>query len=199
VKALAEAAQKSTEEEKQDLADTAITMLKGLISGLPGAAALVEACNKLLPAIAPLISAKLRSHLSPELSQESDRYHFKMSSIAIRYLNGDPVIVERVIALPAVVLPLPVVGELLFGAENSARPLQNLTRYLNFIEFCVVVPMGRETARAYSQTRLGLRRKGRPIPENDIWIAAQCLENNWILATNDEHFTYVDGLTVERW
>jgi hypothetical protein len=56
VKALAEAAQKPKEEEKQDLADTAITMLKGIISGLPGAAPLVEACNKLLPAIASLLS-----------------------------------------------------------------------------------------------------------------------------------------------
>ncbi|HEY9600576.1 MAG TPA: PIN domain-containing protein, partial [Allocoleopsis sp.] len=78
------------------------------------------------------------------------------TSIAIRYLNGDRAIVDRVIALPTIVLPLPVVGELLFGAENSARPLQNLTLYLQFIEFCIVVPMGRESARAYSQTRLSL-------------------------------------------
>jgi tRNA(fMet)-specific endonuclease VapC len=121
------------------------------------------------------------------------------TSIAIRYLNGDPVVVERVTAISTVVLPLPVVGELLFGAENSARPLQNLTRYLQFIEACVIVPMGRETPRFYSQTRLSLRHQGRPIPENDIWIAAQCLENSWILATNDEHFTYVDALAVEQW
>ena len=55
VKALAEAAQNPKEPEKQDLADTAITMLKGLITGLPSAATLVEACNKLLPAIASLL------------------------------------------------------------------------------------------------------------------------------------------------
>ncbi|MEH2451763.1 hypothetical protein [Nostoc sp.] len=42
VKALAEASQNPNDEEKQDLADTAITMLKGLISGLPTAATLVE-------------------------------------------------------------------------------------------------------------------------------------------------------------
>ncbi len=50
-KTLAEASQKPNNEEKQDLADTAITMLKGLISGLPTAATLYEACNKLLPLI----------------------------------------------------------------------------------------------------------------------------------------------------
>jgi tRNA(fMet)-specific endonuclease VapC len=105
------------------------------------------------------------------------------TSVAIRYLNGDAIVVAKVTTLPNIILPLPVVAELLFGAENSARSLQNLTRYLQFIEACVVVPMGRETATSYAQTRLILKRKGRPIPENDIWIAAQCLENGWRLAT----------------
>ena len=49
VKALAEAAQNP--QEKQDLADTAITMLKGVVSNLPTAAKLVEECGKLLPII----------------------------------------------------------------------------------------------------------------------------------------------------
>lgn len=121
------------------------------------------------------------------------------SSTAIRYLNGDSAVVAQVTALPTVVLPVIVVGELLFGAENSARPLTNLSRYLQFIDACIVVPMGRETAASYSRTRLALKHKGRPIPENDIWIAAQCLEQGWKLATDDEHFAYVDGLVVERW
>ncbi|MEH2200671.1 hypothetical protein [Nostoc sp.] len=51
--------------------------------------------------------------------------------------------VAIVIALLIIVLPLPIVAKLLFGAENSARSLQNLTRYLQFIEACAVVPMGR--------------------------------------------------------
>jgi len=50
VKSLAEAAQNP--QEKQDLADTAITMLKGTIAHLPTAAKLVEECGKLLPLIA---------------------------------------------------------------------------------------------------------------------------------------------------
>ncbi len=120
------------------------------------------------------------------------------TSTAIRYLNRDSTVVARVTVELTVVLPLTVVGELLFGAENSARPLRNVTQYLQFIEACTVIPMGQETASVYSRTRLALKRKGRPIPENDIWIAAQCLENGWKLATDDEHFTYVDGLVVER-
>lgn len=121
------------------------------------------------------------------------------TSVAIRFLNGDTAVTSRVLALPEVVLPTIVVGELLFGAENSSRPLQNLPRYLNFVSACIVVPLGRSTATTYAQTRLALKRKGRPIPMNDVWIAAQCLENGWVLATDDTDFNTVDNLLLERW
>jgi tRNA(fMet)-specific endonuclease VapC len=121
------------------------------------------------------------------------------TSVAIRFLNGDAAITERVLALPEIVLPMVLVGELLFGAENSTRPLQNLPRYLEFISACVVAPLGRETATTYAQTRLALKRKGRPIPMNDVWIAAQCLEHGWVLVTDDTDFDYVDGLMLEHW
>jgi tRNA(fMet)-specific endonuclease VapC len=121
------------------------------------------------------------------------------TSVAVRFLNGDAAITSRVLAVLEIVLPIVVVGELLFGAENSTRPLQNLPRYLEFISVCVVTPLGRETATTYAQTRLALKRKGRPIPMNDVWIAAQCLEHGWVLVTGDTDFDYVDGLALERW
>jgi len=121
------------------------------------------------------------------------------TSVAVRFLNGDPAITARVLAVPEIVLPIVVVGELLFGAENSTRPLQNLPRYLEFISACVVTPLGREIATTYAQTRLVLKRKERPIPMNDVWIAAQCLEHDWVLVTDDADFDYVDGLILERW
>ena len=53
VQALAEAGQNSKDEEKKDLADDAITMLKGIVSGLPGIASAAKACQELLPLITP--------------------------------------------------------------------------------------------------------------------------------------------------
>jgi tRNA(fMet)-specific endonuclease VapC len=82
---------------------------------------------------------------------------------------------------------------------QQRRPLQNLPRYLGFIAACIVVPLGRETSAVYAQTRLALKRKGRPIPMNDIWIAAQCLEQDWVLVTDDTDFDFVDGLILEHW
>ena len=121
------------------------------------------------------------------------------TSVAVRFLNGDRVVVTQVLALTTVILPIVVVGELLFGAENSSRSLQNLPRYLEFVEACEVVKLGRETAVVYARTRLALKQKGRPIPMNDVWIAAQCLEHGWQLVTDDSDFGYVDGLMLEDW
>jgi tRNA(fMet)-specific endonuclease VapC len=44
-----------------------------------------------------------------------------------------------------------------------------------------------------------LRGEGRPIPENDLWIAATASEHGLVLVTRDEHFDRVEGLLVERW
>lgn len=63
------------------------------------------------------------------------------TSTAIRFLNGDERVVENILALPEVMLPTVVVGELLFGAENSTRPLQHLLRYQEFIAPCIVLPL----------------------------------------------------------
>ncbi|MGI0482476.1 PIN domain-containing protein [Geminocystis sp. CENA526] len=119
--------------------------------------------------------------------------------MVIRYLNGNQEIVNNVIQFYPIILPVNVVGELIFGAENSGKKLKNLTKYFQFIDACIVLPMGRKTAEIYARTRLNLKLKGKPIPENDIWIASQCIENNWTLATCDSDFIYVDGLSMKQW
>jgi tRNA(fMet)-specific endonuclease VapC len=121
------------------------------------------------------------------------------TSVAVRFLNGDPEVVSRVLALPEIFLSAIVAGELLFGAENSTRSLKNLPLYFEFIDTCVVVPIEQKTAVVYAQTRLALKLKGRPIPMNDVWIAAHCLERGWVLVTDDSDFDYVDGLVIEHW
>jgi tRNA(fMet)-specific endonuclease VapC len=55
------------------------------------------------------------------------------------------------------------------------------------------------TAEIYANLAAELERKGTPIPENDIWIAAVSLELDMPLATRDAHFERVAGLAVLRW
>ena len=121
------------------------------------------------------------------------------TSMAIRLLNGDSAASEQAKALPRIMLPTIVVGELMYGAKNSARASQNLPRCITLIDTCVVVPLGQTTAALYAQTRLALKKRGKPMPTNDVWIAAQCIEHSWTLVTDDSDFDRVDGLLVERW
>ena len=115
---------------------------------------------------------------------------------AIDVLNDTEGAGTWVQAFNPVYLPVPVVGELLFGALNSTRPKENFERVSVLIEACEVLIITERTAQVYAHLRFSLKRKGRPIPENDLWIAAICLEHNVALATSDRHFLEVEGLSV---
>jgi len=53
-----------------------------------------------------------------------------------------------------------------------------------------------ETARHYAEVNQNLRRRGTPIPTNDIWIAALALQHDLTLDTRDKHFQHVPGLKL---
>ena len=55
-----------------------------------------------------------------------------------------------------------------------------------------------ETADSYALVYAGLRRKGQPIPTNDLWIAASALEHGTALLSLDTHYAQVDGLRLGR-
>lgn len=96
-------------------------------------------------------------------------------------------------------LTLVSLGELRFGMRNSARSDENNARLDRALsDFRVVLPDVR-TADFYAGVCLSLRRKGRPIPSNDVWIAALCLQNDLPLLTRDGHFRDVDELHVLMW
>lgn len=91
-------------------------------------------------------------------------------------------------------LPVPVVGELQYGALNSRRAEQNVAEVERLVARCRVLEVTRVTADVYARLRLDLKKKGKPIPENDLWIAALCVEHEVKLAAVDGHFDAVDGL-----
>jgi tRNA(fMet)-specific endonuclease VapC len=91
------------------------------------------------------------------------------------------------------------IGELYFGARKSGRTKENLDRIDEFAANNVVLSCDTETARRYGEVKDALRVKGRPIPENDIWIAATALQHHLALITRDEHFNEIDALEVLVW
>ncbi len=119
------------------------------------------------------------------------------TNIAIAVLKGETGVAEKLQNAGRIFLPLPVVGELFFGALNSQRAEANLSRTQQLIQRSTILQMGSETASLYARTRMTLKQKERPIPENDIRIAASCLEHQVVLMTNDTHFQSIEGLAVE--
>ena len=94
-------------------------------------------------------------------------------------------------------LPAPVVGELRYGAQNSRRVAENLASVERLVTRCQVLSITAETALVYATLRFSLKKKGKPIPENDLWIAAVCVEHSVPLAALDAHFDAVDELLRE--
>ena len=92
-----------------------------------------------------------------------------------------------------------MLGEARFAVLNAGRRAENQARLEAFIATCQLPTMGADTALRYAEVRMALRRKGRPIPQNDMWIAAVCLEHGLSLATRDAHFREVDGLSLLAW
>ena len=96
-------------------------------------------------------------------------------------------------------VPSIVVGELYYGAANSTRKDENQRRVDNYVASIVVLNCDASTGKHYGEIKTKLRVKGKPIPENDIWIAAVALQFDLTLATRDVHFQHVDGLRIEKW
>lgn len=89
-----------------------------------------------------------------------------------------------------------VVGELLYGFRRGKRYDQNVEELVSFLDnaYVELSPIGMTTADRYGRIATSLRGKGRPIPTNDIWIAAQAMETGAELVSSDVHFGEVDGL-----
>lgn len=96
-------------------------------------------------------------------------------------------------------VPAIVLGELYYGARKSGRVAANVSRVEQFAATSSVIDCTAETAKHYGIIKEGLRSRGRPIPENDIWIAALALQHGLTVLTRDEHFREVAGLALESY
>jgi tRNA(fMet)-specific endonuclease VapC len=96
-------------------------------------------------------------------------------------------------------LPLPVIAEYQYGLLQLPRPrrLQSLFRRLE-AESIVLYP-DRATADLYATIRNELKKRGRPIPENDIWIAALARQFELDVVSQDAHFDHIPDIRRLGW
>lgn len=90
-------------------------------------------------------------------------------------------------------------GELYLGAYRSANPKKHIKQINFFLEKCNVLIADDETANHYALIKAALLQKGKPIPENDIWIAAIAKQFDLKLHTKDRHFNEIDRLNLQSW
>jgi tRNA(fMet)-specific endonuclease VapC len=119
------------------------------------------------------------------------------TNIVIALFAGDPVVVESLESKTAVFLCVPVVGELRYGALASTRVEQNLARLDELTRAVEVLPCDNGTAQGYADMKFALRKLGRPMPENDVWIAAIARQRGLTLLSRDSHFEGIAGLRLE--
>ena len=115
---------------------------------------------------------------------------------AIAILNDVPAAIAFYSTFDELILPATVIGELRFGALNSQRSTENLEKIDRLAARCRVLDTTATTAIAYAQIRMQLKQIGHPTPENDIWIAAVCVQHSIALASADRHFNAIQGLTL---
>lgn len=93
-------------------------------------------------------------------------------------------------------------AELCFGIENGAPSLkkERWEQLDLFTRLLRILSLDEEAGRQYGRIRALLRRKGTPIGNNDLFIAAHALSTGATLVTNNEReFARIPGLQHENW
>ena len=113
--------------------------------------------------------------------------------------KGDAALRDRLGTRPHHHLPVIVIGEYLYGLLRS-RYQQQLARLLDeLVRESIVLSVDGTTASFYAEVRDALRRRGRPIPENDVWIGALALQHGIAVVSRDQHFEEIEGLERVAW
>lgn len=114
----------------------------------------------------------------------------------VNFKLGHPEVVEYIIQAHSILISPVVMGELMFGFRNGSRYEKNIIELRRFLsqEVVNIIPILDVTADQYSRIAATLKRKGSPVPTNDLWIEAQTIESGAELVTLDRHFEKIDGL-----
>jgi predicted nucleic acid-binding protein len=107
--------------------------------------------------------------------------------------------VQAFVNADAIALPVIVLGEYRFGIAQSRRVNQYETWLEKVIAASQVLDIDERTSRHYAQLRLELKKQGKPIPANDLWIAALCRQYSFDVLSRDRHFDSVPGVKRLGW
>ena len=121
------------------------------------------------------------------------------TSVVVAVLRRVPGLMERLRGAEELFVPLVALGELEYGANLATPPERQHEAIRVFMEGATLLVPTARTAVEYGRAKVALKAAGTPIPENDLWIEEIALEHGLPVATRDDHFNRVPGLTVLDW
>ncbi len=127
-------------------------------------------------------------------------YRFLLdTNIIISLFDGNTYIADRLNESSEIYTSTIVIGELYVGIYRVSNKAKHLKKLKAFLELCTLLDIDEATAEYYGQCKAQLYKKGKPIPSNDVWIAATALQHGLTLVSNDKHFTELNSLNVVSW
>ena len=120
------------------------------------------------------------------------------TSIYTSFKSNDESVVEALRNCDFIGVDITVVAELFSGFSlggKEKRNRQELETFLNSPRVEMLLH-DLETAEYYALIVKRLKAKGRPIPTNDIWIAANAMKHGLALYSLDGHFGQIEGLLL---
>ena len=113
--------------------------------------------------------------------------------------DGETPAMELLGGAHRVAVPVIVLGEYRLGIAQSRHRASYENWLREWIEAVTVLDIDDGTTHSYSDIGLELKSKGKPIPTNDLWIAALCRQHSLPLVSRDQHFDFVPGLRRLDW
>ncbi len=113
--------------------------------------------------------------------------------------DNHPIAVRIFRQATSIELPVIVLGEYRFGIAQSRRRSEYEKWLAALVAATRLLPLDDETAARYAEIRAELKKAGRPIPSNDLWIAALCRQYRLVLMSQDAHFDAVRALKRIGW
>jgi len=110
------------------------------------------------------------------------------TNVITKLLDNDPAAISLVHKIDNVFTSIVVVGELFFAAANSSKREVNFKKFQEALACLEIIYIDETVCMSYAEIKLELKKKGKPIPDNDIWIAACAHAKGLSVATFDHHF-----------
>ena len=113
--------------------------------------------------------------------------------------DGDSAVFAMFARAEQVVLPVVVLGEYRYGIAQSRHKARYKRWLEGLIVDCRVLDIDEGTTHHYATVNIELRGVGKPIPTNDLWIAALCRQHVLPVLSRDKHFDLVPGIRRIDW